>query len=595
MWHGAGIDFADLRAYTPEDDVRHIDWNVTARLDEPYVRQYTEDRELTAWLVLDRSASMRFGAAGRGKESSPTELAVSLARLLAQGGNRVGAILYDNRAHQVIPPRTGRDQILRIARELMRPPAAAGPGATTDLAAMLRLAAATTARRRSLVFVISDFIGDPGWDRPLAMLAHRHEVVVIRVVDPAELELPDLGLILVEDAETGEQLLVDTSDPLLRGRLAAQVGAREDGAGRGDAPGRGRRPPDHHRPGPARRARRHGPPLRTEAPMTFLLPGRARRRRAGHRGRGRRLRRAAAPPHRRPGRGRLRRAGRRRAAAGRAAPPPAVRAAARRPADPAGRPGPPGGRRSPCPGSPGRWCSPSTSPTACPPTTWRRPGSAAAQAAATGFVEEQPDTVDIGVLVFGDQALLTQAPTDDHAAAIAAIDRLTAERRHLARAGHPGRARHHHRQAGQPAGRRRDRRHGRPRLLAVGDDRDLLRRPGHRRPGRRGRRRAGRRRRGAHPDRRGRHRRRAPPSRSTATSSRTALDEALLTTVAQTTGGAYHPAGDADALADTTKSIDLRLTTKKEPVELTAPFAGAALLLLPLGALLGIRWHGRIV
>jgi uncharacterized protein (DUF58 family) len=229
VWHGAGIDFTDLRAYVPEDDVRHIDWNVTARLDEPFVRQYSEDRELTAWLVVDRSASMRFGRStdGLGKQSVATELAVSLSRLVAQGGNRVGAILYDNAAQRVIPPRTGRDQILRIAYELMRPPVSAGPGPTTDLAAMLRLAASTTRRRRSLVFVMSDFIGDPGWDRPLAMLTHRHEVVVIRVVDPAELELPDIGLILVEDAETGEQLLVDTSDPLLRSRLAARVDARE--------------------------------------------------------------------------------------------------------------------------------------------------------------------------------------------------------------------------------------------------------------------------------------------------------------------------------------------------------------------------------
>jgi uncharacterized protein (DUF58 family) len=232
VWHGTGVDFTDLRVYTPEDDVRHIDWNVTARLDEPFVRQYTEDREMTAWLVVDRSASMRFGA-GAGKASVATELAVSLGRLVAQGGNRVGAILYDNRAHQVIPPRTGRDQILRITRELMRQPSATGPGATTDLAAMLRLAAATTVRRRSLVFVMSDFIGDPGWDRAMAMLTHRHEVVVIRVVDPAELDLPDLGLILVEDAETGEQLLVDTSDPLLRGRLTAQVDAREQALAEG--------------------------------------------------------------------------------------------------------------------------------------------------------------------------------------------------------------------------------------------------------------------------------------------------------------------------------------------------------------------------
>ncbi|WP_422770946.1 DUF58 domain-containing protein [Plantactinospora sp. WMMC1484] len=241
VWQGAGIDVTDLRVYTPEDDVRHIDWNVTARLDEPYVRQYTEDRELTAWLVVDRSASMRFGrprdavdgGTGQGKESVATELAVGLGRLVAQGGNRVGAILYDNGAHRVIPPRTGRDQVLRIAHELLRPQPAAGPGATTDLAAMLRLAATTVARRRSLVFVLSDFIGDPDWERPLTMLTHRHEVVVIRVLDPAELELPDLGLILVEDAETGEQLLVDTSDPLLRGRLTAQVDAREEALAEG--------------------------------------------------------------------------------------------------------------------------------------------------------------------------------------------------------------------------------------------------------------------------------------------------------------------------------------------------------------------------
>jgi uncharacterized protein (DUF58 family) len=228
VWHGAGTDFTDLRSYTPEDDVRHIDWNVTARLDEPFVRQYTEDREMTAWLVLDRSASMAFGPAGHGKDSVSAELVVALARLLSQGGNRVGAILYDNSAHQVIPPRAGRDQILRLAHELTRPQPAAPPGRTTDLTAMLQLAAATTAVRRSLVFVVSDFIGESGWDRALARLTHRHEVVAVRIVDPAEEDLPDVGLVLVEDAETGEQLLIDTSDPLLRGRLAAQVGARED-------------------------------------------------------------------------------------------------------------------------------------------------------------------------------------------------------------------------------------------------------------------------------------------------------------------------------------------------------------------------------
>lgn len=225
-WRGVGIDFTDLRSYTAEDDVRHIDWNVSARMDETFVRQYTEERDLTAWLVLDRSASMRSGAARQGKDSVLNELAICLARLLSQNGNRVGAILFDNDRQQVIPPRTGRTQTLRLAHELDRPATTTGPGATTDLAAMVRLAA-TASRRRSLVFVLSDFIGDPGWDGELTMLAHRHEVVTVRIVDPAELDLPDLGLVVVEDAETGEQLLVDSSDPLLRQRLNAQVHARE--------------------------------------------------------------------------------------------------------------------------------------------------------------------------------------------------------------------------------------------------------------------------------------------------------------------------------------------------------------------------------
>jgi uncharacterized protein (DUF58 family) len=226
VFRGAGIDFADLRGYTPEDDVRHIDWNVTARLDEPYVRQYTEDRDLTAWLVLDQSASMRFGAAERGKDSVLTDLAVCLARLFAHSGNRVGAILYDNQVQRVIPARTGRTHVLRLAYELTRPTDGRPHGANTDLDGMLRLAA-STARRRSLVFVISDFIGDDGWEQSLIRLRHQHEVVAIRVVDPMELDLPDLGMVLIEDAETGEQLLADTSDPLFRQRLRAEVDARE--------------------------------------------------------------------------------------------------------------------------------------------------------------------------------------------------------------------------------------------------------------------------------------------------------------------------------------------------------------------------------
>lgn len=226
VFRGSGIDVDGLRAYAPHDDVRHIDWNVTARLDEPHVKVYAEDRDLTAWLVLDQSASMRFGGTAHGKDSVLTDLAICLARLFTRGGNRVGAILFDNGRQRVVPPRGGRDQVLRLADEITRPGPAGSGGTVTDLDAMLRLAAAT-ARRRALIFVISDFIADRDWEPALTRLGMRHEVVTVRVVHPAELDLPDLGLVLVEDAETGEQVLADTGDPLFRERLRAEIDARE--------------------------------------------------------------------------------------------------------------------------------------------------------------------------------------------------------------------------------------------------------------------------------------------------------------------------------------------------------------------------------
>jgi uncharacterized protein (DUF58 family) len=223
---GSGTDLAGLRPYTDGDDARYIDWNVTARLDELQVRQFNEDRELTAWLVLDRSASMSVGGPGRGKGDVLTELALSLTRLLGRNGNRVGAVLYDTGTTRVVPPGTGRRQALRIGGELERPPSAVG-GATTDLGAMLESVAAT-ARRRSLVIVVSDFIGVGDWERPLLRLAHRNEVVALRVIDAADDALPSVGLIMVEDVETGEQLLVDSSDPLFRSLLRSGVEERDE-------------------------------------------------------------------------------------------------------------------------------------------------------------------------------------------------------------------------------------------------------------------------------------------------------------------------------------------------------------------------------
>jgi len=215
-YRGNGTDFLDLREYEPGDDVRHIDWNVTARMDTPFVRQYTEDRELTVWLLLDRSPSMGFGPIERPKELVSRELATALARLLTRDGNRLGAILFDNEIEETLPPRTGRNQVLALARSLMRPPRA--NGAITDLTGLLE-SADRAIRRRSLVILVSDFITAPGWERPLLRLTERHEVVAIRLLDPREYELPDTGLIVVEDAETGEQLVVDSSDGDFRRRL----------------------------------------------------------------------------------------------------------------------------------------------------------------------------------------------------------------------------------------------------------------------------------------------------------------------------------------------------------------------------------------
>ena len=223
---GSGLDFAGLRPYVEGDDARHIDWNVTARLDEPQVREFNEDRELTAWLVLDRSASMLVGGPDRGKQDVLAELALVLARLLGRNGNRVGAVLYDTGAARVIPPGTGRNHALRIARDLERDPDSR-IAATTDLAAMLDTVASLA--RRCLVVVISDFIGTGEWERPLIRLAHRNEVVALRVVDGADDALPEIGLIVVEDAETGEQVLVDSGDPWFRARFRDGVDEREAG------------------------------------------------------------------------------------------------------------------------------------------------------------------------------------------------------------------------------------------------------------------------------------------------------------------------------------------------------------------------------
>jgi uncharacterized protein (DUF58 family) len=225
LFYGYGVDFADLREYQPEDDTRYIDWNVTARLNTPYVRQYAEDREITAWFLLDLSPSMDFGAAQRLKRTVLIDFVTTLARLLTRRGNRVGAMFYGSRVERTIPPRGGRIQVLRLVNDLLKQPRL--PQAPfTNLTPLLE-AGLYTIKKRSLIFVISDFISAPGWERPLNLLNRRHEVLAIRLWDPREVELPDIGPIIMEDAETGEQLYVDTHDKRFRQRFQEAAQRRE--------------------------------------------------------------------------------------------------------------------------------------------------------------------------------------------------------------------------------------------------------------------------------------------------------------------------------------------------------------------------------
>jgi uncharacterized protein (DUF58 family) len=226
LFLGHGLELSDIREYEPGDDVRYIDWNVTARMDSPFVRQYQEDREVTAWFLLDLSPSVDFGTAKTLKRELVIDLVGLVARILTRRGNRVGAILYGRSVERVLPPRGGRAQVLQLLDLLMtreRPREAP----LTTLAELLETALLTV-KRRSVVFVVSDFISTPGWDRPLGMLARRHEVIAARLTDPRESTLPDIGLAVLRDAETGEHLWVDTGDRRFRERFDQFARRREE-------------------------------------------------------------------------------------------------------------------------------------------------------------------------------------------------------------------------------------------------------------------------------------------------------------------------------------------------------------------------------
>jgi uncharacterized protein (DUF58 family) len=225
LFRGHGLDLADIREYEPGDDVRYIDWNVSARMDTPYVRQYLEDREVTAHFLLDLSPSVDFGTINTLKRDQVVDFVALLARLLTRHGNKIGAILYAGKVEKTIPAKTGKLQVLRILNDVINLPRLQSAPYTSVSDLMEH--AQHTITRRSVIFLVSDFFTAPGWERPLGMLSRKHEVIAVRVEDPRERELPDIGMVVMNDAETGESVHVDTHNAKFRKRFEEVVQKRE--------------------------------------------------------------------------------------------------------------------------------------------------------------------------------------------------------------------------------------------------------------------------------------------------------------------------------------------------------------------------------
>lgn len=223
VFKGQGMEFSEVREYQAGDEVRNIDWNVTARMGRPYVKRYIEERELTVMLVVDLSGSERFGTRRRFKSDVAAEVAAVLAMSATRNNDRVGTLFFTDRVEHVVPPRKGRRHALRVLRDLLvfRP-----EGTGTDLHGALEYVSKMLVHS-AIVFVISDFLG-ADVERPLKLLAQRHDVIAVTLEDPAEVVLPDVGIARLVDPETGATLDVDTSDPALRSAYERQVEADRD-------------------------------------------------------------------------------------------------------------------------------------------------------------------------------------------------------------------------------------------------------------------------------------------------------------------------------------------------------------------------------
>lgn len=232
LFKGSGLELADLREYQVHDDVRHIDWNVTARMQTPFVRDHQEDREISAWFLLDLSGSMDYGTAGKTKRDVMMTYVAVMAKLLMRRGNRIGALILsptEAAGFKYIPERMGRRHLLHLLHVLETTPASRQPHQTLLRDWFAR--ANSILKRRSCVFVVSDFMGAFDWAAELSALGRRHDTIAARLYDPAEMDLPRAGLMLLQDSETSEQLLLDTTDTKFRTRYTRLVAAREQQLG----------------------------------------------------------------------------------------------------------------------------------------------------------------------------------------------------------------------------------------------------------------------------------------------------------------------------------------------------------------------------
>lgn len=224
VFRGRGIEFSEVREYVPGDDVRSIDWNVTARLGAPFIKKFVEERELTVLLLVDVSASGTFGTAAQTKREIQAEITALLALSAIDNQDRVGLLAFTDRVEKYIAPSKGQRHVLRVVRELLSlQPASRG----TSIAAALDYASKLL-KQRAVIFVLSDFFDGVDYERPLRVIARRHDIVAVCVTDPRELELPNIGIIELEDAETGERVVADTSDQRVRDYYREQVNRQRE-------------------------------------------------------------------------------------------------------------------------------------------------------------------------------------------------------------------------------------------------------------------------------------------------------------------------------------------------------------------------------